>query len=241
LLADRAWVYLMNKQEIDLAIRLAQEALELFRTAGDRLGQARTDNVLGYAYWLMGRYQESRDCFKDALARLESPGDNTEIANILSTFGIVVAGQPGGDPVEARQYLEEATSLRRKLGDRRGLGEALTNLGILAYREADWPQAWAHYAEALEHEQALGNTFGIARTLYNLAEVAEAYLDFDHALRLAAAAERLMEIVKSPLVGLAADLFSKVAEDAGDPAIVDGLRQECAIQPTERLVEWALG
>ena len=239
LLADRAWVYLMNRQEIDLALRLTREALELFRSANDRLGLARTDNVLGYAYWLQGNYAESRACFKDALARLQSPEDDIEIANILSTFGIMVAGEPGGDPAEATQYLEEAIRLRRKLGDRRGLGEALTNLGILAYREANWPQAWAHYAEALEHERALSNAFGIARTLYNLAEVAEVYSDMDRALRLAAAAERLMEVVKSPLVGLTTDLLARIADEAGVSAEIDTLRQECAKLDLDRLVEWA--
>jgi predicted ATPase/class 3 adenylate cyclase len=247
LLAERAWVSLMNQSNASDAERpdtsaaeaFANLALVLFQRTGDRLGQARTENMLGYACWLTRRQAEARGYLESALSRLRSPVDDTDIANTHSQLGIVLADDPEGGPEEAGQHLREAIRIRRAQGDRRGLAEALKNLGIVAYKQENWKGAWDYYSEALEYERIMRNWFDIAISLYNLAEVAHVRSDFELALRLAAASERLMEIVKSPLVRSAADLLESIGNGHADR--VRSVRSAALTVPGDGVADWALG
>ena len=240
LLAERAWISLIGQQDTERAEPLAQEALSLYQQAGDPLGQASTEKMLGYSRLLTNRFEEARAYFEQGLKRLESPKHDTEIANIHSTFGIMLADGVGGTTDEALHHLQEALRLRKRHGDRRGLAEALNNLGILEYRNGNWAKAWEHYAATLEHAQALGNSFGVARTLFNLAEVALERAETLRCLRLAAASEHLMESVKSPLAKYPGDLLNQTAESAGMTAQTSSIRHSARRLALEPLVEWAI-
>ena len=63
--------------------------------------------------------------------------------------------------------------LNRTHGDRRGMVETLTNLGVLAQERGDLECARQHYEDVLEAQCELRHTFGVARILCNLGEVAE--------------------------------------------------------------------
>ena len=140
--------------------------------------------------------------------------------------------------MRAAHYLREALGRRHKLQDTRGLAETLTNIGVLAYQQQDWPAAWACYLEALKHEQDLHNWFGVARSLYNLAEAAQAQGDIDRAMPLAAASERLMDVVKSPWLAAAARLLASIGN--GDDARVGAVRRAALSLSRDGLVAWAL-
>lgn len=54
------------------------------------------------------------------------------------------------------------------LEDKRGIAEALNNLGNLAFVQGDYERARALYTESLALRQKLGYTWGIAVSLHNL-------------------------------------------------------------------------
>lgn len=76
--------------------------------------------------------------------------------------------QMRGHLTEARERAEQAVRMATDLEDlalrARGLGAA----GSLAYWQADWPAARAHYEGALMVERQRGDRSGIAEALYNL-------------------------------------------------------------------------
>jgi len=239
LLRERAGLY-FDQQELSQADTVAKEARDCFIKADNQVGQARTENLLGMIATYSQQYADARTYFVQALQRLHSPAEDVEIGNLNNNFGELERSDPEGDLEDATRYHQEAMRLRRKQGDRRGLAETLNNLGALAYRQGDWSRAWDCYVEALGHEQALRNPFGIARLLYNLAEVAQERGETERTLRLAASSERLMEIVKSPYARDAAELLTNAAVTGGAEEQAEPLRRTARRLPLEALLPWAL-
>lgn len=90
----------------------------------------------------------------------------------------------GGDLEEARQHLEEALSIARRLDDRHWQGRALAFLGAVAREEGDWSSAIALGEEAVELLQAM-NWHYQWRGLIRLMETLRLHRDFERALALA--------------------------------------------------------
>ena len=239
LLWQRAWSSL-DQRDTEGADALAKKALELFKLSGDRVGQGRAINLLGNIAGICKRYSEARTLFGEGLKLLQSPQDDTEIGNIHTTWAAMEVMDPEGDLKEAQQLLQKALSVRRKRGDLRGLAETLNNMGIVAYRQEDWKQAWDYYVESLLHKQALGNTFGIASTLFNLAEAAYERGETMRSLRLLAASEFLMEIVKSPVASQVSDFLGTVIRSAGEERTLASLRQSASSKSVDALTAWAM-
>lgn len=239
LLWERA-VLASDQKDTEIAETNAKEALEQFSRSNDRVGQARTENLLGDIAGISRHYADARVYFKRGLDRLRSPLDETEIGNIYTTWAAMEVMDPEGDLEEAQRLLQKALPIRRKQGDVRGLAETLNNMGIVAYRQGDWKQAWDYYAESLEHKQTLGNTYGIASALFNLAEAANERTETTLSLRLLAASEFLMETVKSPVVKQVSDYFELVAQSADDIQQIEILRKEVSKLSVDSLIQWAM-
>src|SRR5205807_2328582 len=108
-----------------------------------------------------------------ALSHFERASAPVEAAILYNNLGLVERRDPAGDRTAALRHLTAALHLRRSKGDRRGLAETLTNLGVLAFEQGDMDAAWQWYTEAAQYERELPHTFGEARALSNLGEVAE--------------------------------------------------------------------
>lgn len=236
LLEELGWMSIA--QESGGAEAAGCEALEVWTKLGDRVGQARTERLLGFAAMETRDYESARVYFAKALEVPPSAEAEVELANVYDLRGVLEYKDPEGDLEQAARYLREALDRRRKLQDMRGLAETLNNLGVLAYQQEDWPAATTYYLEALQHELELLNWFAVARSLYNLAEAAQAQGDLERALPLAAASERLMDIVKSPWLDDAGRLLESIA--ASDEGRTATIRQEARALSREHLVSWAV-
>ena len=239
ILWQRAALY-RDQQEAALAEKLTNEALEIFTQSDDSVWLARTEASLGIIARDSKQYDLARTIFEQARNRLRSPKDDTDIANIYTNWGSMEAMDPVGSVEKAEQLLKEAMLSRRRQGDRRGLAETFNDMGIVAYRQANWKLAWSYYAEALEYEKSLGNTSGIASTLFNLAEVSKECGETDRAMRLLAASEFLMETLKSPVGRQVSEYFESVAQSSDRTAQLESLRRAASAKQCEPLIQWAL-
>ena len=93
---------------------------------------------------------------------------------------------------------EESLTLRRELGDQRGLAEALANLGTTRHVQGDAAGARALFEESLRLLRALGEQADIAECLEGLAGVACAQGDCDRAARLFGAAAKVRAAIGVP-------------------------------------------
>ena len=73
-----------------------------------------------------------------------------------------------GDYTAARALHEESLTLRRELGDRRGIAIALNNLSVIARDQADWKRAAALSRESVAVFRDLGDKQGVALSLVTL-------------------------------------------------------------------------
>lgn len=239
ILYERAGLHYEHR-EWQEARQCALEALALFEQTSDLLNQALASNLLGEITSREKDFGMARDYFARALLYSQQTGNTLYTAIVHNNLGLMEYRDKDGSDEQAAYHLQEALRLRRTVGDRRGLAETLTNLGILAFRKQEWEAAWRFYAEALENECALHHHFGVGRALANLGEVAIEQGDRNRAGRLLAAAERLLNEMKSQEAAFASDLLSRIAASGFGEESVQSLRISVRDQRSPDLVAWAL-
>lgn len=223
--------------------RARQDAARLQEGAPDgslALGHAR--NLLGIAARGEKQYAEAAAHFQAALDCFEAQGSATEAAGAENNLGVTLMEDPAGDQAEAERRINKALAQRQAQGDRRGIAEALTNLGNLREAARDYDGAADCYGQALAQERELRDTFGIARSLSNLGEVAEAQGKPAPACKLYAAGQYLFGRIGSPYQSYTQGLLERAAAKPGS-GWPDGQAafQSAAEKSQDALVAWAVG
>jgi tetratricopeptide (TPR) repeat protein len=140
-----------------------QQAMTLFRQAGDLVGEARALNNLGAVEARLGRYQPAVDHYERALVQYRRAGDRTGQARVLSNLGMVEARLGRYQP--AADYYELALALCREAGHRAGVAEVLNNLGYVESRLGRHGAAAERLRQALALYRKLGDHAGEAWAL----------------------------------------------------------------------------
>jgi CHAT domain-containing protein/Tfp pilus assembly protein PilF len=163
------------------------EALDLYRRAVDRSGEAGTLNRIGEVYYGLGETQKALEKFNEALPITRAIDARMVEAEILNNIGVVYRAM--GDTQKAMGKLSEALSIWRAAGDRRGEAETLHNIGSLYLSQGDMQKALEKYNEALPIKQAMGDRSGEAYALNHIGviyrsswEMQKALEKFDEAL-----------------------------------------------------------
>jgi tetratricopeptide (TPR) repeat protein len=154
-----AYVYERRDRPAE-ALDHSQRALELYRSAGHRRGQAIALNAVGWCHALLGAYEQARSCCAEALPLLVELDDRNGQADTLDSLGF--AHRYLGEYDDAVDCYRRAVDLIRELGDRYREATTVVNLGE-AHRaggDADaarraWQQALA-ILEHLDHPDAAG-------------------------------------------------------------------------------------
>jgi DNA-binding SARP family transcriptional activator len=106
---------------------LAEDAASIYRSQGDRRGEAHALDQIGMAHARTSRYREALAYFHEARILYRAAGDEHGVADTLSHSGIT-CWHLGRHP-DATDHLDEALSRYRAAGDRRGEAKTLNNLG----------------------------------------------------------------------------------------------------------------
>src|SRR4028119_1865993 len=105
------------------AIVKLEEALKLYREAGDRTGEAATLTWLGGIYSELGEKQKALEYYSQSLPLLRAVGDRRGEATTLNNIGTVYSAL--GEKQKALEYYSQSLPLRRALGDRGAIGRAV--------------------------------------------------------------------------------------------------------------------
>lgn len=142
---------LSSRGELEAAIALWEQALALFRAAGDRHTEAQILGVIGGAYKDLGQYEQAIALHQQALAIAIELNDLTQQARALNNLG--VAYRRSGEPQMAIDALQSSLTLARRTEDISRQLNALSNLGN-TYRDVeDYQQAINVHEEALSIAQ----------------------------------------------------------------------------------------
>jgi class 3 adenylate cyclase/tetratricopeptide (TPR) repeat protein len=171
-------------------VALAEEAVRLARALADASSEATALLQLGQTFWVMGNNLRARAELQQGLALARGAGLRAEEANCLLNLGNVALLS---DPREAEQHYRQALALFREVGDRRGEGRALNNLGIARGMQMDPGGAQRHYEQALALSRQIGDRRGEGLALMNLGLTVQGYGSFMEARARCAEALQVSE------------------------------------------------
>jgi predicted ATPase/DNA-binding SARP family transcriptional activator/Tfp pilus assembly protein PilF len=168
--------------DYERATQQHEEALALYRVAGDQEGIADALASLGQMARDQGNYDEAVRLLDEALATCRAAGDRRGAAYALIELG-TVASYRGGGQLALALYTEGLEALRTSR-DPRGYAAALTNVATMTFVQGDLERAAPLYEEALTLWRDLGDEQGRATVLTNLGEIMHHRGDLEQAVTL---------------------------------------------------------
>jgi CHAT domain-containing protein/tetratricopeptide (TPR) repeat protein len=151
------------------SIEKYHEALELYRRATDRNGEAQTLNNIGGVYWSLGEMQKALEKYNEALPIRRAVGDRRGEAETLNNIGAAYGAL--GETRKALEKHNEALPIWRAVGDRSGEAVTLSDIGAIYFSLGDRRKALEIFNEALPIRRAVGDRRGEAETLSDIGVV----------------------------------------------------------------------
>jgi len=174
-----------------------ERSLACWRLRSDRSAIARCLHNLANVAKVRGDYARAQKALREATGIFAELGDRNGAAWSINQQGDIARAQ--GDVVTARELYERALLAFREAGDQWGSARSLTDLASIDCERGGYLAAHSAYCEALEIFAGLGHRRGAARALEGSACLALAQGQAMRALKLAAAATRLRQMISAPL------------------------------------------
>ncbi len=197
---------------------LADEALALARSVGDRLAEGYALGTRAACVGLRGGLREAQQLAEAALAVMREIDHQWGAARTL--LGLGELDRLRGDPDGARRRYLEALPILREIDSRPETARCLAGLGRVAMEQGLVAQAREHLAESIRLSHATGARIGVARGLEAFAALALLEDRACRAIQLIAAAAALREAAHLPqLPGSRTDGYFAAARPLGEPVI----------------------
>ena len=151
------------------AHQIGERALALYRTAGDRAGEAQTLRELGFLHWSAGDYGTALAYGRQALQLHRLLGDTGAEATALHNLAEIY--RELGSPRQALELYEQALDLHWARMDRRGQGLTLYSMAHALRELGDLQGALTDYQRALALCQASDDQLMLSRVHHTLASL----------------------------------------------------------------------
>ena len=161
-------------ESLKQAAQRYQDAITLWRGAGDRQREADALGGLGATFSSLKEHQQARDQYNQALAIRREMNDRKGEANALDNLGLIHISIR--EYQQAIGFYEQALEIGRAAGDERRQANALTNIGIAFHSLRDFEKAVDRCNQGLALWRKLKDTKQEAATLF---AIAKAYEDWD--------------------------------------------------------------
>jgi len=168
-----------------------EEALELWREAGDRSGIAASLCSLGNLALGQADYSVARLYYEESLATSRELGNKQGVVSALNNLACLELAQD--DHARATTTLQECLALSRDLGHQTAIAGALASLGRLAKLRGDYADARKLWSESLKIYLELGSINSIPNLLDDFADLHAILGEPGRGSHLWGAAERLRE------------------------------------------------
>jgi predicted ATPase/DNA-binding SARP family transcriptional activator len=168
-----------------------------------------------WRWWFVcGHWEEGETWLVNALG---GAPDASADARAAALGGAGTIARNRGDFSAAVERLTDALSLRRELGDRRGIAAFTNNLGNALFSLGEFSRAKTLYEESLALQRELGLTFGISSVLANLGLIAAVEGDDERAGELYEEARELAYATENDAsIAITSCNLGAVALRAGD-------------------------
>jgi CHAT domain-containing protein/tetratricopeptide (TPR) repeat protein len=173
-----------------------EEALSLWRLAGDPCGEAQTLTSAAQVYISLSEKQRAIDYFQRAIPLWKAAGDGKGQAKALS--GIVEVYYALGAHRQALDYLNQSLLLQRSLKDLGGEATTLKDIGVIHFALGDPQKALEYYQQALPMLRAAGDRGEEASALNNIGAAFRVMGEPQQALAYFKRALSLQRVVGAP-------------------------------------------
>ncbi|MEZ2251437.1 CHAT domain-containing protein [Microcoleus sp.] len=146
-----------------------EEALKLYREAGDRAKEAITLNNIGRIYEDLGEKQTALDYYNQSLPLSRATSNPSQEAITLNNIGAVYDNL--GEKQKALEYYSQSLPLSRTLGDRSLEAITLTNIGLVYSNLGEQQKALEYYSKSLPLIRTIGDRWHEAGILSNIGGV----------------------------------------------------------------------
>jgi tetratricopeptide (TPR) repeat protein len=177
------------RDERDAALKSYAHALELFRSVGDRLGEANVLQAIGDVQRFRKENDAALKSYAHALELFRSVGARLGEANVLKAIGDIQQFRKENDA--ALKSYAHALELFRSVGDRLGEANVLQAIGDIQQFRKENDAALKSYAHALELFRSVGARLGEANILLSLGaikrasgNILDARADFQNAFKM---------------------------------------------------------
>jgi tetratricopeptide (TPR) repeat protein len=171
-----------NQGEIDQAIALYQQSIEIEEKIGDVQGKANTLHQLAGIYANQGEINQAIALFQQSLEINEKTGNVQGKAATLHQLAILYSNQ--GEIDQAIALYQQSLELKEKIGDVQGKAATLHCLAMIYANQGEIDQAIALYQQVLETDEKTGDVQGKAATLHQLAGIYVNQGEIDQAITL---------------------------------------------------------
>ena len=173
LLEGNAWQEL---GETPKAIAAANEAREIYASAGDRGGESRALRAAGISLRSQGDLAGAKKNYLEALAIRRDIGEKAGMAQTLNNLANLMSDE--GDLSGAIKLYEETRRTAEEIGDKQTVAMAWFNLGEMQRLQGSLSNSRASYDQALSLRRSLEDRSAVARTLASIGmvQVAQARL-----------------------------------------------------------------
>ena len=172
----------LTRGDLDRALQLYQESLQLLEQLGDKQGKAASLSNMAQVFLTRGDLDRALQLYQESLQLLEQLGDKQGKAASLHQMAQVFLTR--GDLDRALQLYQESLQLLEQLGDKQGKAASLSNMAQVYLTRGDLDRALQLYQESLQLKEQLGDKQGKAASLHQMAQVFLTRGDLDRALQL---------------------------------------------------------
>ncbi len=208
----------IQRGETDRGLGYDEQALAFYQPGGYRTETSQALLLRGRAYKQKGDYKGALQSFQEQLKLAEQTGDQAQIAYAHGSIGSLLLAQEQYE--DARKHFEEGRVRYNSMGNQLYEGYALMNLGAALWGLGSRDDARKMLDQAsLIAKQKGGSFTGLqaavdlveAQVALNEQKFAEAGAKSQHALDLAGAQDKVVEVEGKSLLGLSQALSGRAA------------------------------
>jgi serine/threonine protein kinase/tetratricopeptide (TPR) repeat protein len=160
---------LILRNELDAALVQLRQALDFYRSIGNREGEATVLNAMGVLHRRNNEFDEAISDFEASIAIKEELGDRRGIAASLGNLGLVY--EITGEREDALRVLRRSLEIKRKIGDKRGISTALNKLGQIFADYGRYDEALSHFERGYEIREEVGSKKLMASSLSDIGRI----------------------------------------------------------------------
>ncbi|GAA6622323.1 CHAT domain-containing protein [Scytonema sp. NUACC26] len=163
------------------ALNSYEQALKIYQSIGDQLGEGNSLGNLGNTYSSLGEYKQAIKYYQQHLEIAHAIGDRYGEGNSLGNLGL--AYDSLGEYKQAIKYHQQSLEIKRAIGNRLGEGATLGNLGVAYSSLGEYKQAIKYHQQSLEIARAIGNRYGEGAALGNLGNAYDSLGEYKQAIQ----------------------------------------------------------